>query len=91
MGVLVLLLLGSAYCSASETALFSLPATRLRAYRSCLDPKKALIASLLERPRDLLVTVFLLNTLVNILIQNYVSALIGQAGSWILKSSFPSS
>jgi len=89
MGVLVLLLLGSAYCSASETALFSLPATRLRAYRSCLDPKKKLIASLLERPRDLLVTVFLLNTLVNILIQNYVSALFGQTGSWILKIIVP--
>lgn len=89
IGVLVLLLLASAYCSASETALFSLPATRIRAYRSCLEPNKTLIASLLDHPRDLLVTVFLLNTLVNILIQNYVSALFGEAGSWILKVIVP--
>ena len=41
------------------------------------------------RPRDLLVTVFMLNTLVNILLQNVTSSLFGEGSGWDLKVGVP--
>jgi CBS domain containing-hemolysin-like protein len=91
--LLVILLLFLIFCSgffsASETALFSLPATKIKAYQSSHDPKKRLVAKLVLEPRDLLVTVFMLNTLVNILIQNTTSSMFGQSASWTLKVGLP--
>jgi CBS domain containing-hemolysin-like protein len=79
----------SAYFSGSEAALFSLSTLRLRAYHYDVDPRKRLIAHLLSKPRDLLVTVFMLNTFVNILLQNTTSHLAGSAGGWITKVGIP--
>lgn len=87
--LLVLLLVASAYFSASETALFSLPSTKLKAYETSTDPIRNLISRLLSRPQELLVTVFMLNTLVNILLQNVISAMFGEEASWILKIGVP--
>ncbi len=86
MGILLLL---SAYFSGSEAALFSLPATRIKVYQNDIDPRKRLIASLLLHPRDLLVTVFMLNTLVNILLQNAAANIFGDLSSWLLKVGVP--
>lgn len=86
--ILVLTFL-SGYFSGSEAALFSLPTTRLRAYQTHPDPRHRLIASLLRRPRDLLVTIFMLNTLVNILLQNVAANLFGDFASWSLKVGVP--
>jgi putative hemolysin len=86
---IVLLLMASGYFSGSEAALFSLPATRLKVYQSDKNPRKRLIASLLLKPRDLLVTIFMLNTLVNILLQNVSANLFGDFASWILKVGVP--
>ena len=58
--ILIALLFASAYFSASETALFSLPSTKLKTYQTSKDKKKNLIAKLLSRPQELLVTVFML-------------------------------
>lgn len=79
----------SAYCSSSEIALFSLPSTRLKTYESSPDKRKQLIADLVKHPRDLLVTIFMLNTLANILLQNAVSALFGEGAGWDLKVGVP--
>ncbi len=87
--ILIVLLFSSAYFSASETALFSLPSTKLKTYQASKDRTKNLIASLLSRPQELLVTVFMLNTLVNILLQNVISAMFGESASWILKVGVP--
>lgn len=86
---LIILTFSSGYCSASEAALFSLPNTSIREYRHNPNPRKRLIASLLIRPRDLLVTVFMLNTLVNIVLQNVASSMFGEAGGWLLKVGVP--
>lgn len=86
---LLFLIFCSGYCSASETALFSLTSTKLKAYQTGSNPRRRLIAKLLSEPRDLLVTVFMLNTLVNILIQNNFSSLFGETASWILKIGVP--
>lgn len=78
-----------AYFSASETALFSLSGAKIQAYRSDSDARKQLIATLLRRPQDLLVTIFMLNTLTNILVQNVASHMFGSTASLMLKVGAP--
>lgn len=86
---LVLLTLGSGFFSSSEVALFSLSPMKVKAYRSDSDPKKNLIGQLLSKPRDLLVTVFIMNTIVNILLQNVASDMFGRFAGWGLKVGVP--
>ena len=87
--IIIILIVSSGYFSGSEAALFSLPSSRIKVYQGDSDPRKRLIASLLLRPRDLLVTVFMLNTFVNILLQNSMANLFGDASSWALKVGVP--
>ena len=54
-----------------------------------MDPRKRLIAHLVLQPRDLLVTVFMLNTVINILIQNVSSNMFGEEAGWYLKVGVP--
>lgn len=89
IALLIFLVFCSAYFSASETALFSLPVTRIKAYGNDGNPNRRLIARLLQHPKDLLVTVFMLNTLVNILLQNVASAMFGHLAGWTLKIGVP--
>jgi putative hemolysin len=86
---LIFLTFCSGYFSASEIALFSLSSTKIKAYQSDPDPRKQLITKLVLTPHDLLVTVFMLNTLVNILIQNTASDMFGKSAGWGLKVGFP--
>lgn len=86
---LVFLIFASGYFSASETALFSLSLTKIKAYQVSSSPRHRLIAKLVLEPRNLLVTVFMLNTLVNILIQNTTSHMFGQQANWLLKVGVP--
>ena len=86
---IIFLIFCSGYFSASETALFSLSSTKIKAYQSSPSKKKQLIASLVLKPRDLLVTVFMLNTLASILIQNTSSHMSGESASWALKVGVP--
>lgn len=85
---LLILIFLSAYFSSTETAFFSLSMLKLKAYKTSPDPRKRLIAHLLLYPRDLLVTVFLLNTLVNILVQNVTSSFFAE-GNWLFKVLLP--
>lgn len=87
--VLILLTFCSGFFSASETALFSLSSMRIKAYRDDQDSKKRQIAEMVLHPRDLLVTIFMLNTLANILIQNVSSSMAGPHGSWEYKIALP--
>lgn len=88
--LIFLLTCASAFCSLSEIAFFSLPSARVKAYSHQLDPRKRQIAKLLKESRSLLVTIFLLNTIVNILVQNIASDLFDPIhGGWILKVGIP--
>lgn len=87
--IILLLLYWSAWISSSETALFSLSSHKLKVYLKDSDPTKKLIAELLAHPRDLLVTLFMLNTCVNILLQNVFSDLMGESAGWGLKVGAP--
>lgn len=86
---LVFLVFCSGFFSASETALFSLSSPKIKAYHNSSNSARRLIAKLVLEPRDLLVTVFVLNTLVNILIQNTVSNMLGETTEWILRIGVP--
>lgn len=79
----VIVLLGfSAYFSAAETALFSLSPMTVKTYGRSRNKLPRLIADLIARPRELMVTLFICNTLTNILIQNLFSHKAGQNASW---------
>jgi len=86
---LLVLILLSASLSASETALFSLSSFQLKHYKHAQNPRLNLIAHLMEKPRDVLVTILMLNVLANLLVQNTVSSLFGEAASWGLKVGLP--
>lgn len=87
--LLALLTLISATFSASETAHFSLSPMKIRDYGQDVNPRKRLIARLLRSPLELLVTILMINVLVNILIQNTTSHIFGTQSSWLLTVGVP--
>jgi CBS domain containing-hemolysin-like protein len=89
LAVIVGLTILSGLFSGSEAALFSLSITQIKSLKADTHPRRRLIADLLAQPRDLLVTVFMLNTLVNILLQNVISDSIGEAGNLWVKVGIP--
>ncbi|KAF3362997.1 Uncharacterized protein PHSC3_000533 [Chlamydiales bacterium STE3] len=78
-----------AWISSAETALFSISPLKVLTYKDNPDPQKKLIAALLAHPKDLLVTIFMINTFVNIMLQNIVSNQFGENGNWQLKIGIP--
>lgn len=86
---LVILLFFSGLFSASETALFSLSSLKIKTFKQDKDKRKQLIAQLLSNPRDLLVTIIMLNVIINILVQNISSGIFGEASGWMLNVGFP--
>lgn len=89
IALLILLLLSSAWLSASETALFSLSSMTVKSYERDIDLKKRLISRLLSDPRDLLVTIIMLNVLANLLVQNVVATIFGDFSTWIFNVGVP--
>lgn len=75
--------------SAWEAALFSLSSMQVKIYRQDRDPRKQLIAQILSKPRQLIVTLLILNTLPNLLVQNIAANLFGDFSSWLLKVGVP--
>jgi CBS domain containing-hemolysin-like protein len=86
---LVFFLIFSGFMSASEIALFSLSSYTLRAYKEDADHRKKLVARLLERPKDLLVTILMVHIASSILIQNIVASIFGRFSSWFLNVGVP--
>lgn len=87
--VIALLALCSAFVSASQTALLSLSQAQVKTWKTSHEPRKNLVAQLVLRPRELLVTLFMLDVLVNLLIQNVSSSYFGETASWTLRVGFP--
>lgn len=86
---IIFLTLASGWCSASEAALFSLSSIKIKSFKNSENYRERLIAQLLAQPRDLIVTIFLLNTLVNILLQNVFSHAFMNAGGWLIAVGMP--
>lgn len=78
----------SAFLSGSETSLFSLSPMTLKFYERSENPKRRALAELMSRPREVLVTLLMVNILVNILVQNTVANLFDWGG-WGLKVGLP--
>ncbi len=87
--ILLILLTLSAYLSGAETALFSLSSLQIKHLQSSGNLRQKLIAQLLSQPRDLLVTLMMLNVQVNILIQNAISTAFADDHSWLLSVGLP--
>lgn len=86
--LLTILLLCSAFFSCSEVALFSLSSMKVKVFRTDVDRRKQIAANLLSSPRDLIITILVLNVITNILFQNVLSSLFGTF-SWILHIGLP--
>jgi putative hemolysin len=86
----LIFLLGFSGClSASETSFFSLSPLTLRTYRHSVDQRQRKIAAMMSHPRDVLVTILILNIFSNLLIQNIVSSIFEPFASWFLKVGLP--
>jgi CBS domain containing-hemolysin-like protein len=83
---IILLTIASGFFSCSEVAFFSLPASKVRGFRFSKDPRKQQVARIVQRSKSLLVTIFMCNTIANVLLQNTTSDLFT---GWILKVGFP--
>ncbi|MCB1109198.1 MAG: HlyC/CorC family transporter, partial [Chlamydiia bacterium] len=89
IALLVILIFGSGFLSASETSLFSLSAMRVKGFKTGKDPRGRQIARLLAKPRKLLVSILMLNVLMNILVQNVVATIFGSSSNWVLNVGVP--
>ncbi|MFA5250553.1 MAG: hemolysin family protein [Parachlamydiales bacterium] len=89
ISLLLLLLLFLAFLAAAETAFFSLSPFTLRSYKLETDGRKKLIARLLDNPKELLVTLLILNIFAGILIQNTFSDLVGAEAGLLWKVGLP--
>lgn len=79
----------SAILSSSETAYFSLSSMQIRTLRESSNYRERLIASLLDHPRDLLVTLLLFNILVSLLIQNIIARIFYPSSLWVINVGIP--
>ena len=73
--LIIFLIICSGFFSGSETALFSLSRIKLRRLQSAPEQRSRLVASLLERPRHLLITILIGNMIVNILASSVSASL----------------
>ncbi len=62
---------------------------KIRSYQHSRNKRKNLIASLVLKPRDLIVTILMLNIFVNIMVQNFASNIFGTHSGWLLKVGVP--
>jgi putative hemolysin len=62
---------------------------RVKAFRQSTDKRKRLVSTLLANPRELLVSVLMLNIVANILVQNVVSSIFGEFSGWGLNVGVP--
>lgn len=79
----------SGFLSLSQIALFSLSTNEIKLYKNDPNPRLRLIATLMSRPRDLLVTILMCDIAANILVQNTAASLFGEHASWWLKVGVP--
>lgn len=87
--LLFFLLFCSAFFSASEVAFFSLSSLKIAYFKQSQEPKKRQVALLFDAPRDLLITILVLDVSVNIIIQNLVASLFFDFDSYLLTVGVP--
>ncbi len=78
--LLVLLTFLSAFFSSTEIAFFSLPSSKIRSWKTASDTRKRRVHEVLSQSRQLLVLIFMLNTIVNVFLQNISSDIFDTPG-----------
>lgn len=86
---LSILILISGCFSASESALFSLPSSKVKTFKQDSDNKKKLVAQLLKHPQDLLTTLIIINIFINVLVQNVIASIFGEVSGWFVNVIVP--
>lgn len=86
---LSILLFISGCFSASESALFSLPSSKVKTFKQDSDNRKKLVAQLLKHPQDLLTTLIIINIFINVLVQNVVASIFGEVSGWFVNVIVP--
>lgn len=89
VGLLVIFVLGGGLLSATETAMFSIPQFKIKSFAKETDIRKRLVATLLTQPRQLLITILMVNISMNIFIQNITSAIFGDTTGWFYSVILP--
>lgn len=62
---------------------------KVKVFKQDPDRRKQITAQLLEHPRDLLVTLIMLNISVSILLQNVAASIFGESSGWLLNVGVP--
>lgn len=89
IGILVFLVILSGVASSSETAFFSLSTLKIKSFKDSDQHRKYLVYEQLSRPKELLITILMVNVLVNISIQNVSSGIFDKYSSWALSVGVP--
>lgn len=89
IALLLLFTLFSSFVSLSQIALFSLSSSTVKLYSGQPGRRPRLIARLLGRPKELLVTLLMCDIGANILVQNSAADLFGEMSGWLLKVGVP--
>ena len=87
--ILALLILGSAFFSSSETTLFSLTPMEVQKFKKSRELGGQKVVRLLKSPRNLLITLIMVNVVLNILVQNVMSNIFGTLSGWLLNVGAP--
>jgi len=88
--LILFLIYASAWISSAEVAFFSLSSAKIKLFKHDTHPRKQQIVRLLQQPKNLLVTIFTINTITNILVQNFTSDFFDRfSESWALKVGVP--
>lgn len=62
---------------------------KVRSFRNSSSKRLRLIANLLDRPNDLLVTILMIYVAINICLQNFVSSIFGSESNWWVNVGVP--
>ena len=87
--VLVFLIILSGLLSGSETALFSLSKMKISIFKNSKNRREQIVYELVSNPKELLVTILVLNIGVNIAVQNIVANMFEVGSSWLIVVGVP--
>lgn len=73
----------------SETSFFSLSGGQVQLMGRDSNPRAQMVANIVSRPRELLVTLLCFNILVNVLIQNVASGAFSDGSNWLIQVGVP--
>lgn len=87
--ILIILLFMSGFFSTSETALFSLSASKRKTFDKSNHKREQAASFLLKNPKSLMITILIMNIAVNLGVQNVISSIFGTLSGVLLTVVVP--